>query len=115
MSDDPFEFGHDTIEIPFIWIPDDYDGPRPGYPWFEAGEMTLGAEQVAAWPPSSPAPRGGEDRSSSGDGERSPQFADDVSADAEDTEPSTAAATTWRGPDPAAGAAERARQYFDQS
>jgi hypothetical protein len=42
--------GHDEVVIPFIWIPDNYEGPRPGYPWFEAGRMTLSAEQLAAAP-----------------------------------------------------------------
>ena len=32
---------HDIVEIPFIFVPDGYVGPRPGYPWFEAGRMTL--------------------------------------------------------------------------
>ena len=49
MRDDFLEsLGHDIVEIPFIWIPDGYFGLRPGYPWFEAGRITLSAEQVAA-------------------------------------------------------------------
>lgn len=53
MVDEPFEpMGFDIVEVPFIWVPDGSDDPRPGYPWFEAGRMTLSAEQLAAWRPS---------------------------------------------------------------
>ncbi|HME23311.1 MAG TPA: hypothetical protein VKI44_18620 [Acetobacteraceae bacterium] len=60
--------GFDRVELPAIWvpegaslpagiwphavcfrailIPDDYDGPRPGYPWVEFGRMTLGKPQA---------------------------------------------------------------------
>jgi hypothetical protein len=41
-------FGYDTVEFRCIFIPDGYDGPRPGYPWIEFGRMTLDpAREVA--------------------------------------------------------------------
>jgi hypothetical protein len=48
MSDDPRPASYDTLTIAFIWVPD--GGRRPGYPWFEAGQMTLTAEGVAPRP-----------------------------------------------------------------
>jgi hypothetical protein len=45
-----FSLGHDVVEIPFIWVPDDSAGPRPAYPWFEVGRMTLSAEPSEAPP-----------------------------------------------------------------
>src|SRR3954471_9176648 len=54
--------GHDEVVIPFIWIPDNYEGPRPGYPWFEAGRMTLSAEQLAAAPGTHATTQAGEAR-----------------------------------------------------
>ena len=45
---DDMSLGVDVVEIPFIWIPDGHTGPRPGYPWFEAGRLTLGVEHSAA-------------------------------------------------------------------
>ncbi len=47
-DDTPRHF--DTVEVPFIWIPEDHGGPRPGYPWFEAGQMMFGAAEAAAKP-----------------------------------------------------------------
>ncbi len=34
--------GRDRLEIRAIFIPDGYDGKRPGYPWVEVGRMALG-------------------------------------------------------------------------
>ena len=48
------EFGlsaRDIVDIPFIWIPDGYRGPRPGYPWFEAGRLALSSERLEEAPP----------------------------------------------------------------
>jgi len=41
------EFGFATLELEFMWIPDGYAGLRPGYPWFEAGELTLAGDSQA--------------------------------------------------------------------
>jgi hypothetical protein len=40
-------YGHGTLELRCIVVPDDYDGPAPGYPWIEVGRITLGAEPSA--------------------------------------------------------------------
>jgi hypothetical protein len=53
FGEDNIPLGYDIVEIPFVWIPDGCDVPRPGHAWFKAGWFTLSAEQLAAWPPSS--------------------------------------------------------------
>ena len=55
--------GSDIIEVPFIWVPDGYAGPRPGYPWFEAGRMTVSAERLAAWSAANASLRSGQAQS----------------------------------------------------
>jgi hypothetical protein len=53
LAKDNIPLGYDIVEMPFVWISDGCDVPRPGQAWFKAGWLTLGAEQLAAWPPSS--------------------------------------------------------------
>ena len=48
FGDTDIPLGHDEVAIPFIFVPDGHAGPRPGYPWFEAGRMTLGVERPEA-------------------------------------------------------------------
>ena len=48
FGDTDIPLGHDEVAIPFIFVPDGHAGPRPGYPWFEAGRMTLGVEPSAS-------------------------------------------------------------------
>lgn len=112
LRDEPFDtLGHDLVEVPFIWIPDGYAGPRPGYPWFEAGRMTLGAKQLEPWPPCRLTPWGAEALPSN-DAANVQQGAGEASAG---PQPPGPAAADRPGPAPAAGASERARRYFDCS
>ena len=48
MTDKPLEhMGFGTFDVPFIWLPDADAGRRPGYPWVEAGRMTLNSARSA--------------------------------------------------------------------
>lgn len=40
--------GPHAVVIPAIFIPDGYDGPRQGYPWIEFGRMTLPGRATTA-------------------------------------------------------------------
>jgi hypothetical protein len=40
-GENDFPVGYDTLELRFIWLPENHDGQRPGYPWFEAGWMAF--------------------------------------------------------------------------
>jgi hypothetical protein len=45
-GENDFPVGYDTLELRFIWLPENYDGQRPGYPWFEAGWMAFAAAKT---------------------------------------------------------------------
>ena len=42
-----YTLGRNTVEFRCIFIPNDYEGPRPGYPWIEFGRMTLEPKPAA--------------------------------------------------------------------